>query len=188
VTTKEFSQSSHSTTKKRGTGDKDTDRIGTYKDPCSKRLRRPSTCKRVESHLSSRMLCLPQVATVIRAFKNLTIEGHGGLEAWSMIRPLSVTCIGRQIGAAPLSKLLKLVFVHTSEAEARHLTEVQASPHKQTLSPFAAPCNKSRTVLPAPPRPPPLAAHRSTLLRVGCWEKNASEKEECRKEDKQCTL
>jgi hypothetical protein len=120
VTTKEFSQSSHSTTKKRGTGDKDTDRTGTYKDPCSKRLRRPSSCKCVESHLGSRMLCLPQVATVIRAFKNLTIEGHGGLEAWSMIRPLSVTCIGRQIGAAPLSQLLKLVFVHTCISKEKH--------------------------------------------------------------------
>jgi hypothetical protein len=59
------------------------------------------------------MLRLAQSAPVIRAFKNLAIEVHGGLEAGSMIRSLSDACIVRQIEAAPLSKLLKLVFGHT---------------------------------------------------------------------------
>jgi hypothetical protein len=84
-----------------------------YKDPCSKWLRRPSSRESVKGHFCSSMLRLAQSAPVIRAFKNFAIEVHGGLEAGSMIRSLSDACIGREIEAAPLSKLLKLVFVHT---------------------------------------------------------------------------
>jgi hypothetical protein len=59
------------------------------------------------------MFGLTQSAAVIRAFEKLAIEDHGGLEARSMVRPFSDTGIRRQIEAAPLSKLLQLILVHT---------------------------------------------------------------------------
>jgi hypothetical protein len=63
------------------------------------------------------MLGLTQGAAVIRAFEKLAIEDHGGLEARSMVRPFSDTGIRRQIEAAPLSKLLQLILVHTCKTE-----------------------------------------------------------------------
>jgi hypothetical protein len=68
------------------------------------------------------VLSLPQGVAIIRAFENFPIEVHGRLEPRCMVRALSDACIRRQIEAAPLSKLLKLVLVHTSGAERWHLS------------------------------------------------------------------
>jgi hypothetical protein len=63
------------------------------------------------------MLRLPQGATVIRTLKKLAIEDHGGLEARSMVRSLSDACVSWQVEAAPLSKLLQLILVHTCSSK-----------------------------------------------------------------------
>lgn len=105
------------------------------KDACCQGLRWATPREGVQSHFGCGVLCLPQGVAIIRAFENLPIEVHGRLEPRCMVRALSDACIRRQIEAAPLSKLLKLVLVHTSGAERRHLSAVRPSPHKQAPLP-----------------------------------------------------
>jgi hypothetical protein len=72
------------------------------------------------------MLRLPQGATVIRTLEKLAIEDHGGLEARSMVRSLSDACVSWQVEAAPLSKLLQLILVHTCSSS-KQLENVNSS-------------------------------------------------------------
>lgn len=58
------------------------------------------------------MLCLTESRTIVRAFKDLTIEVNGGLEPWRVIGTFPNASVGWEIEAAPLCQLLKLVLVH----------------------------------------------------------------------------
>jgi hypothetical protein len=73
------------------------------------------------------MLRLPQGATVIRTLEKLAIEDHGGLEARSMVRSLSDACVSWQVEAAPLSKLLQLILVHTCSSRSSQLENISSS-------------------------------------------------------------
>lgn len=93
-------------TKGRGEGKR------TYQDPSSEGVRRATVRERVKSDLSGRVLSLAESGAVVRAFKGLAVKVNSGLEPRRVVWTFPNASVGREVEAAPLGQLLKLVLVH----------------------------------------------------------------------------
>ncbi len=114
----------------------------TYEETGSKRLRGASSGEDIEGHFRCCMLGLPQGAAVIRAFEKLPIEDHGGLKARRVVRSFSDARVRWQIEATPLSKLLKMILVHTCNVSSysAHTSSLSAPTSQLYLSPLLPSC------------------------------------------------
>ena len=68
--------------------------------------------KRVEGNLGGGVLGLAESRAVLRALEDPAVEVDGGLEPRRVVQTFSNARVRRQIEAAPLRQLLKLVLVH----------------------------------------------------------------------------
>lgn len=75
-------------------------------------MRRATVGKRVEGDLGGGVLGLAESRAVLRALEDLAVEVDGGLEPRRVVRTFSNARVRRQVEAAPLRQLLKLVLVH----------------------------------------------------------------------------
>ena len=66
----------------------------------------------IESNLSGRVLGLAESGAVVRALEDLAVKVNGGLEPGRVIGTFPNRGVGREVEAAPLGQLLKLVLVH----------------------------------------------------------------------------
>jgi len=114
----------------------------TYEETGSKRLKGASSGEDIEGHFRCRILGLPQGAAVIRAFEKLPIEDHGGLKARRVVRSFSDARVRWQIEAAPLSKLLTMILVHTCNVSSysAHTSSLSAPTSQLYLGPLLPSC------------------------------------------------
>ena len=75
-------------------------------------MRGATVGERVEGDLGGGVLGLAESGAVLRALEDLAVKVDGGLEPGRVVRTFPNARIGRQVEAAPLGQLLKLVFVH----------------------------------------------------------------------------
>jgi len=84
----------------------------THEDPGGKGVRGSTVGERIESDLGGGVLRLTERGAVLRALEDLAVKVNGGLEAWRVIGTFPNARVRRQVEAAPLCQLLKLVLVH----------------------------------------------------------------------------
>ena len=66
----------------------------------------------IERDFSGGVFGLTESGAVVRGLEDLAVKFDGGLEPWRVIGTFPNRHVGRQIKAAPLGQLLKLVLVH----------------------------------------------------------------------------
>ena len=66
----------------------------------------------IESGFGGGVFGLTESGAVVRGLEDLAVKFDGGLEPWRVIGTFPNRHVGRQIKAAPLGQLLKLVLVH----------------------------------------------------------------------------
>jgi hypothetical protein len=77
-------------------------------------VRRSTVGERIESNLSGGVLSLTESGAVVRALEDLAVKVNGGLEARRVIGTFPKARVRREVEAAALCQLLKLVLVHFS--------------------------------------------------------------------------
>lgn len=84
----------------------------THEDPGGEGVRGSTVGERIERDLGGGVLRLTERGAVLRALEDLAVEVNRGLETRRVIRTFPNARVGRQVEAASLCQLLKLVFVH----------------------------------------------------------------------------
>lgn len=87
-------------------------------------MRGPTAGERVEGDLSCGVLRLTERGAVVRTLEDLAIEVDSGLEARRVVRTFPEARVRREVEAAPLRQLLKLVLVHLARSPPSHTSSL----------------------------------------------------------------